>query len=365
MATTVNINATENNCMLRALDQADYAIAHDLATADDIGTNKWLGQYKSLGKYTIMRNFYYFVTSSIPDDAIIINAKIKLYIGDANALATAQDNFNIVVRHNTGETYPSEPLVKSDFDYTFYTGDGGSISVNSLDIGWNDLWFNSTGHNWINKTGTTKLVLISSRDINAVVPDRNEFIYMSLYPILTVTYSVESYPTTTSQVATNTGTTYCTANGTLTDGGVATEWGFEYGESETPTWKVTSTINIGEGTFSLGIPGLKPSTTYYYRAYCTNSYGTAYGGWVSFTTSALASYGIHEESNTATICFYISEDDGKTWGQKHGPYTTDQADIEVTKLLVRGSGKKKIKFESDTLTGISASIMCKLDLKAR
>ena len=53
------------------------------------------------------------------------------------------------------------------------------------------------------------------------------------------------------------------------------------------------------------------------------------------------------------------------WGQKHGPYTTDQADIEITKLLVRGSGKKKIKFESDVLTGISASVMVKLDCKAR
>jgi len=72
-----------------------------------------------------------------------------------------------------------------------------------------------------------------------------------------------------------------------------------------------------------------------------------------------------EEDNTATISFYISEDDGKTWGQKHGPYTEDQADIEITKLLVRGSGKKKIKFESDVLTGISASVMVKLDLRAR
>ena len=53
------------------------------------------------------------------------------------------------------------------------------------------------------------------------------------------------------------------------------------------------------------------------------------------------------------------------WGQKHGPYTTDQADIEITKLLVRGSGKKKIKFESDVLTGISASVLVQLDLRAR
>jgi len=113
------------------------------------------------------------------------------------------------------------------------------------------------------------------------------------------------------------------------------------------------------------LPYLLPLTTYYARAYVTNEYGTGYSDWTSFTTTDVPSYGLHEEDNTATICFYISEDDGKTWGQKHGPYTTDQADIEITKLLVRGSGKKKIKFESDVLTGISASVMCKLDLKAR
>lgn len=75
-------------------------------------------------------------------------------------------------------------------------------------------------------------------------------------------------------------------------------------------------------------------------------------------------YGIYEEDNTATICFYVRKVGGK-WSIKHGPYTTDQADIEITKILVEGKGKYQIKFESDVLTGISAGVMCKVDIKAR
>ncbi|GAF72785.1 unnamed protein product, partial [marine sediment metagenome] len=76
------------------------------------------------------------------------------------------------------------------------------------------------------------------------------------------------------------------------------------------------------------------------------------------------SYGLYEEDNTATICFYVRKVGGK-WSIKHGPYTTDQSDIEITKILTEGKGKYQIKFESDVLTGISASVMCKVDIKAR
>lgn len=172
----------------------------------------------------------------------------------------------------------------------------------------------------------------------------------------------------TTNAATNVKDTHCLGNGDITDDGGAyiTERGFEYGTSEEAQFCVRQTgTNLGTGTYSSTIGSLQPETTYYYRAYCTNSEGDAYGDWVSFTTNASPSYGVYEESNSPTISFYLSEDDGKTWGQKHGPYTTDQADIEVTKLLVRGSGKKKIKFTSDVLTGISASVMVKLDCKAR
>ena len=125
--------------------------------------------------------------------------------------------------------------------------------------------------------------------------------YPANYPILFVTYDLETYPTVTSQAATNIQNVSVKGNGTLTDGGAATEYGFQYGLTETPTWEVSRTENIEESAFSLNINGLEPSTTYYYRAYATNSKGTAVGGWVSFTTGNLSSYDVYSEANLSLI----------------------------------------------------------------
>lgn len=174
-------------------------------------------------------------------------------------------------------------------------------------------------------------------------------------------------PTVTTQAATGIKGVYCTGNGNITNVGYAniTERGFEYGLAEEAQFCVRQTgTDLGGGAFAITITGLSPSTTYYYRAYATNSEGEGYGDWVSFITTASPAYGIYEEDNTATICFYVRKVGGK-WSKKHGPYTTDQSDIEITKILVEGKGKYQIKFESDVLTGISAGVMCKIDIKAR
>lgn len=185
-------------------------------------------------------------------------------------------------------------------------------------------------------------------------------------------------PTVTTQSATDIKGNYCTGNGNTTnDGGDnIIERGFEYGIAEEAQFCVRQVgTDLGTGAYTLTIDGLQPETNYYYRAFATNSAGEGYGDWVPFTTTALASYGIYEESNSQpdsdgiyansnAICFYVRKVGGK-WSIKHGPYTSDQADIEITKILTEGKGKYQIKFTSDVLTGLSASIMCKLDIKAR
>jgi len=177
-------------------------------------------------------------------------------------------------------------------------------------------------------------------------------------------------PTITTQSATSIKNVYCTGNGNVTHEGYADiiERGFEYGYTEVATWSVKETgTDLGSGAYTLTLTGLSPETTYHYRAYAKNSIGTGYGDWVEFTTSATAGaveYGMHEEDNSPTICFYVRKVGGK-WSKKFGPYTEDQSNIEITKILTEGTGEYQIKFESDVLTGISAGIMCKLDIKAR
>jgi hypothetical protein len=46
--------------------------------------------------------------------------------------------------------------------------------------------------------------------------------------------------------------------------------------------------NLASGSFSVALTGLLPATTYYYKAYATNSGGTTYGVQQSFTTASTA-----------------------------------------------------------------------------
>jgi len=84
--------------------------------------------------------------------------------------------------------------------------------------------------------------------------------------------------------------TYTTSSsgGTITnDGGAAvTARGVCWSTSSNPTAALsTKTIDSGTGSFTSSITGLLAVTSYYVRAYATNSVGTAYGNQVVFTTS--------------------------------------------------------------------------------
>ena len=75
-------------------------------------------------------------------------------------------------------------------------------------------------------------------------------------------------------------------------------------------------------------------------------------------------FGIHEESNSPTIGFQISRDNGKTYGAVLGQYTADVINLEI-KDYIEKAGSYIIKFISTTRARISAQITCKLDISAR
>ncbi len=76
-------------------------------------------------------------------------------------------------------------------------------------------------------------------------------------------------------------------NVTSDQGASVTARGSCWSTSTSPTTSGTCTTNgTGTGTFSSSLTGLSAGTTYYVRAYATNSQGTSYGSEVSFTTSA-------------------------------------------------------------------------------
>ena len=93
---------------------------------------------------------------------------------------------------------------------------------------------------------------------------------------------------TTNQVTDITQTTAVSGGNVTSDGGAAvTARGICWSTNHNPTTSGNHTTNgTGTGSFTANITGLTANTTYYVRAYATNSVGTSYGSEVSFTTES-------------------------------------------------------------------------------
>ena len=125
---------------------------------------------------------------------------------------------------------------------------------------------------------------------------------------LSTTYYVRAYATTSAGTGYGEQVSFTTRNGIPTvttaevinigrgwanivgnnidDGGLSnTVRGVCWNTSHNPTLGDSHTVNgTGTGNFSSSLTGLSASTTYYVRAYASNSYVTIYGSEVSFTT---------------------------------------------------------------------------------
>ena len=100
---------------------------------------------------------------------------------------------------------------------------------------------------------------------------------------------VRAAPTVTTTAASSIAATTAQAGGNVTsDGGVnVTARGVCWSTATSPTTSDSkSSDGTGTGAFSSTLTGLSPVTTYYVRAYATNTEGTSYGAETSFTTLA-------------------------------------------------------------------------------
>ena len=85
-------------------------------------------------------------------------------------------------------------------------------------------------------------------------------------------------------------------------GPAVTAFGVCWSTKQNPTLSDSKTNNgTGIGSFSCKIEGLQTNTTYYLRAYATNSNGTAYGEQKTFTTALVVVDIDGNEYNTVKI----------------------------------------------------------------
>ena len=103
----------------------------------------------------------------------------------------------------------------------------------------------------------------------------------------TITFTFTTLPTiTTSSVSSITSTTAISGGNVISDGGyTVTARGVCYDTLANPT-TANNIIASGSGigSFTANITGLTPNTSYYVRAYATNSIGTAYGQQIAYNT---------------------------------------------------------------------------------
>jgi uncharacterized protein (TIGR02145 family) len=107
--------------------------------------------------------------------------------------------------------------------------------------------------------------------------------------------TANALPTLTTTTATTISQTGAVSGGNITSAGgtndIVTARGVVWSKSAAPTIDLATKTNDGSGTgsFTSVLSGLTAGTTYYIRAYATNSAGTAYGNEVSFSTTGSAS----------------------------------------------------------------------------
>ena len=149
-----------------------------------------------------------------------------------------------------------------------------------------------------------------------------------------LSFTTKNKPTISTLEPVNLTSTSVTIGGNVTaDGGDSvTVRGICWNTSSNPDIALTTkTANgAGKGTFSANITNLTIGTTYYARAYATNSFGTVYGNEITFTTQNLPTISTTDVTNittvTATSGGNISSDGGSIviargicWGTSQNP----------------------------------------------
>ena len=214
--------------------------------------------YAASGRYSLrMKNRCTFAMPALSEDINIRDLTMTFSLRQPNTVyrlqvgvVNAAGEFTLVKTIKCNSTSMEEKTVS----FSNYSGDGHRIAFRNTVISGSTLDYS---YNYIDD-------IVINGPVSATLP----------------TITTETVSGVTATTAT------CGGNVTADGGATVTECGVCWGVNANPTvagsHSAFSTPAVG--TFTVNISGLTAGTTYYVRAYATNSVGTAYGEEVSFTT---------------------------------------------------------------------------------
>lgn len=191
------------------------------------------------------------------------------------------------------------------------------------------------------------------------IDDAGDSISAEIAILLIPVVIIELPELTTISISEINTTTALSGGNIISDGGAElTARGVCWSKAANPTTEDSITTDgSGTGVFTSSLKGLDPNTTYYLRAYATNSLGTAYGNEISFTTAipvfapeVVTNAAKDVRSTSATVGGSVSDDGGGEISDRGIWYsTTPNAEATGQKLQI-GSGTGAF---STLLTGLS------------
>jgi len=165
-----NVQAECTNCAYSSLWNQTTGAVHATDADTHIGQIYQYDEEWGWWWYYIMRSFFFFDTSPIPSNANIDSASLYLY-GYQNVPGPG---FYITIQNGQPDR-PNMPLQSSDYNRTYYSGNGGQLHTsNFITTGYNVIQMTELG--WVTKGGWTKLCVRSSREIAGTAPTGNEYV---------------------------------------------------------------------------------------------------------------------------------------------------------------------------------------------
>ncbi len=280
---------------------------------------------------------WYRVTCS--DIAAIKTAIMTYGVVDAAVyVSTAFQNYTGGIFTDSYTTCSSSPCYNTTTNHAIALVGWGT------DASTGDYWIlrNSWGSSW-GESGYMRIDATSARVACEVC-------YM-VYTSSTVTA-----PTVTTASVSSIGTTTAVGGGNVTanGGGTVTASGIVYSTSTTPTTSTGTVLSTSpvttSGAYSLTMSGLAAGTTYYVRAYATNSAGTSYGSQVSFTTTATADTQAPTAPTSLASSSVTSSSATLSWTP-----STDNVAVTGYRIYKNGTLLTTTTSTSYSATGLSAS----------